>query len=293
MALTDNLVSFWNLENVNDSVGSNNLTNNNTATFVAGKVNNAVDLELSSQQSLTIADASQTGLDITGDLSISFWWKPETNNVFQWLVSKYLLAGNQRSYGIYFDGTNSLNFASSSDGTSGNTVDQGKTFTPSNGTWYHIVITYATSGTVTTYVNGSSLGTNTGYKTSIFNGSAEFAIGRGNLDSWTDGVIDAVGIWSRTIDSSEVTTLYNSGNGVQYPFSQNLTITADVGNYSITGYDAGIGRALTMIADVGSYIITGFSAMFRGTGWSAPFTKNDSTTTEPLKNNSTWTPLDK
>jgi hypothetical protein len=33
------------------------------------------------------------------------------------------------------------------------------------------------------------------------------------------GSIDEVGIWSRALSSTEVTALYNSGNGFQYPFS--------------------------------------------------------------------------
>lgn len=47
MALTDNLVSYWKLDessgNASDSVGSNTLTNNGTAGYASGKINNAVD----------------------------------------------------------------------------------------------------------------------------------------------------------------------------------------------------------------------------------------------------------
>jgi len=35
-----------------------------------------------------------------------------------------------------------------------------------------------------------------------------------------DGVIDELGIWDRVLSASEVTELYNSGSGFQYPFTE-------------------------------------------------------------------------
>jgi hypothetical protein len=32
------------------------------------------------------------------------------------------------------------------------------------------------------------------------------------------GLIDSVGFWKRVLSSGERTTLYNSGNGIEYPF---------------------------------------------------------------------------
>jgi hypothetical protein len=46
-----------------------------------------------------------------------------------------------------------------------------------------------------------------------------------NYDSnWGfDGMIDEIGVWSRALTSGEVTQLYNSGAGLQYPFTSNNT----------------------------------------------------------------------
>jgi len=221
MALTDNLVSYWKLDessgNAADSVGSNTLTNNNSTAYATGKINNGADFENSSSQYLSIADGTQSGLDITGDLSISFWWKPESHTGFTWLVSKYLIAGNQRSYGVYYDTGNTLYFVFSNNGTA--TSGAGYSFTPSDGTWYHIVIAYNSSGVQTIYVNGSSIGTTSSLATSIFNSSADFWVGGGNNDPDVDGVIDEVGIWSRTLTEVEVGQLYNLTSGLQYPFT--------------------------------------------------------------------------
>ncbi|MEJ2267967.1 MAG: hypothetical protein P8X70_02735 [Nanoarchaeota archaeon] len=34
-----------------------------------------------------------------------------------------------------------------------------------------------------------------------------------------DGIIDECGIWNRSITDSEIYALYNSGNGLTYPFN--------------------------------------------------------------------------
>jgi hypothetical protein len=63
------VVAAWNLENVADSFGANTLTNNGVATFVAGKLSNAVNLAAGSSQYLSRADNAALS---TGDLD--FWF---------------------------------------------------------------------------------------------------------------------------------------------------------------------------------------------------------------------------
>jgi hypothetical protein len=54
----------------------------------------------------------------------------------------------------------------------------------------------------------------------VFDGSAAFGLGR-NEDSlaWLDGRLDSVSIWKRMLTAAERTQLYNSGNGLDYPFA--------------------------------------------------------------------------
>ena len=42
--------------------------------------------------------------------------------------------------------------------------------------------------------------------------------GFGGASQYFAGTIDEVGIWSRALTSTEVTSLYNGGAGFQYPF---------------------------------------------------------------------------
>ena len=73
------------------------------------------------------------------------------------------------------------------------------------------------------YINGTSVGSTTG------SGSGTLATGytaglhissdNGTAAQAFDGMMDEIGVWSRALTATEVTELYNSGNGLAYPFS--------------------------------------------------------------------------
>jgi len=89
------------------------------------------------------------------------------------------------------------------------------TGTISINTWTHVAITYDASGNYIFYINGSSSGSGTNLQSFSL---SNYYIGRQNVNEWFNGKLDEFGIWSRVLTSSEVTTLYNSGAGKQYPF---------------------------------------------------------------------------
>jgi len=96
--------------------------------------------------------------------------------------------------------------------------------TPSTGTWYHLVFTYdASTDTTKWYVNGTELASsNTAYTENLFyNGSSPFTIGCdiGWNSGCFDGLIDEVTVFSATLTSTQVTSLYNSGTPLQYQSS--------------------------------------------------------------------------
>lgn len=222
--LETNLSAWWALEDVNDSKGTNNLTNNNAAVFVAGKKNDAVDLEYSSSQYLSITDAVQTGLDITSDLGFSCWVKPESQPAVgeqRLIMSKFLSSGNQRSYSLRYKnngGSYELILLINDDGSS--SEDYTFTCTLSNATWYHITVGWdASLSTAEIFVNGVSVGVVTGTKTSIYNGTADFILGQsanlGASEYW-DGLIDEASIYSRLLHYGDALDIYNTGNGITY-----------------------------------------------------------------------------
>lgn len=90
---------------------------------------------------------------------------------------------------------------------------QGLTPVPAT-TWTHIAVTYDAAGLVQIYLNGTLDDSGTDLQTLSW---GDITIGRFNAAS-CDGRIDEVGIWSRVLTGAEITTLYNGGAGLSYPF---------------------------------------------------------------------------
>lgn len=234
MALTDNLVSYWKLDETSgtrsDSHGSNNLSDNNTVTYGTGKINNAASFTATNSEYLNIADASQTGLDFTSDFSVSAWIYLASDFSANGGAVFYKWGASQAAYGlVYTDigGTNTIRFNGYTTG-SGSNISFDWTQTLNTSQWYHLVFRYDASGhpsgtgTCEVYLDGSSLGTVThNTYTGSSNTTGAFSIsslGSGIQWYW-DGKIDEFGIWSKWLANDEIASLYNSGSGLAYPFT--------------------------------------------------------------------------
>ena len=143
----------------------------------------SIDLEAGSSQYLSIADASQTGLDITGDITMECWVKfeslPSSGSGMR-IFDKDNYSSSRGYYFDFIDRTSSpigkhLNayFDISGDNTAR------VAWSPSTDTWYHIAVTRnATSGDVKFYVDGSQQGsTQSTDSGDIDNSTAPFNIG--------------------------------------------------------------------------------------------------------------------
>lgn len=172
----------------------------------------SIDFEDSSSQYLFITDASQTGLDITGDLTIECWVKlessPTDGNDFVF-AGKNGAAGDRQYYFYYHNtsGTFSLRFVNSANGTTSTIGSVNQTLT--TGTWYHIACVYtAAAGSVEFFVDGSSIGSAGSLNTSIFAAAGQFQIsGRWTgaaAEAFVDGLVDDVRIWNDVRTSTEI-----------------------------------------------------------------------------------------
>lgn len=227
--LTTGLVSYWELEETSgtrtDSHGSNDLTDNNTVTSGTGIIGNGADFTASNSESLSITDASQTGLDITGDISISFWVNIETDPVSSgamFFIDKGNTGGaSTRGYMVYIyesSGNIILRFQYwDNDGAT--RAEATNAITASTGL-NHVVCTADVSvPSATIYVDGSSVATaSVTSATAINNTTQNFQIGSesGGSISFFDGIIDEVGIWTKVLTTGEIADLYNSGSGLPY-----------------------------------------------------------------------------
>ncbi len=221
--LAENLVSYWKLSDVNDAHGSNNLTNSGSTTFTTGKSGNAASFSSASSQYLYITDANQSGLDITGSLSISAWIKHVSNK--QQVIGKYQRRGAttpyifESSYAIQWFSDQKLYFTLSSNGSTDRYFTSSSTYTDTSN-FHHIVVVFSAGSSMTVYFDGSSISGSVtgGVPDSIYNSSADFQIGGifANTQQYADGLIDEVGIWSKALTSTEVGNLYASGSGLFY-----------------------------------------------------------------------------
>lgn len=214
-----NLVSYWKLEDLTDSFGTNNLTNNNAATFVAGKVGNAVNLVAASSQYLSKVDNAT--LDLTTAMSIDGWVKLTSVGAIQTFASKWNYS-TDGAWAIQISNTNEIvvNIAPTPTdvgNTHGDTSGLGLT----TGTWYHVAVVF--DGTLTGNANRLKVFVNGVQKTlsftgtipaALLNSAAAFELGRfQGLGRFLDGLLDEVGLWGRALTSAEIITRYNSGTG--------------------------------------------------------------------------------
>jgi len=233
MALTDNLVSYWKLDessgNASDSSGNSvTLTNNNTLTYTGGKINNGATFASATTKCLT----TSAGVSLfTNAFTISMWVKPavadfSNNELFAYAPSSGS-ANIVKCEGTATDEARFIIFDSA-----GNFRKDYRSNTNifAQNTWTYFTATWDGT-TLLLYANGSVLSPT---KTiddgaTLTSTSRYFGLGieapSALIGNKLDAMLDEVGIWSRALSSTEVNELYNSGNGKQYPFSINFTIT--------------------------------------------------------------------
>lgn len=231
MALTDNLISFWELEEAsgtrNDSHSTNHLTDNAAVSSAAGKVGNAADFTAASTQYLsrTSNAALQTG---NIDFSFAYWakFKSTAAPAFSLVTKDVDTPSNSRDYTNDWDNNGKFRFYIN--GSGGGLIVSSAAFTALN-TW-HFVVSWHDSvgdtlniqvddGTVTSAATLAAVPQATG---------AEFRIGARAYaanQNYTNGVIDQVGFWKRVLTAAERTQLYNSGSGLAYSALGSTAVT--------------------------------------------------------------------
>lgn len=170
----------------------------------------ALDLESGSSQYASIADGSQTGLDLSGSFSIAGWIKKETDGIDEHLVAKWNTSGNQRAYALGINTSNQLVLSTSSDGSGQTNATSTTTFVVAGGHTHFAVTVNLGAGTCQFYKNGTAIETGS-TTTSLFNSTADFSIGAlfaGAATNFVDGIMDEVVVTSDELTAGEVLQLY-------------------------------------------------------------------------------------
>jgi hypothetical protein len=229
MALTDNLVSVFELEEASGSradaviATGNTLTDNNTVTQNAGKVGNAAQFTSANSESLSHTD--NTSLS-TGDIQFTFatWVNFDTAPPAAQAVavfSKWEGVGNNREYALdWAQASNRFRWIVDSTGTGATVLSADNFGAPSTATWYFIVVTHdSVANTITIRVNNGTADSSA-YSAGVFDGAANFNIGRfatgGGGEEFLDGKVDQLCFWKRILTAAEMTQMYNGGAGLSY-----------------------------------------------------------------------------
>jgi hypothetical protein len=209
--LTSGLLHYWDFDedsgtSPQDSVGTKHLTLQNGALISEGKIGNSIYYDGVNDYTSGIGTEFVSG----EPFSYSFWFnRPD-------IVGNAAFFGYNTDNSLYlFHYTPTLIRAQ---GITPSPNYQDYTFpTIAFNTWHHVVMTRDSSNMVRIYLNGveSSSGAKLIAQTFNFQNIAKY----GSSTGYYKGYIDELGIWDRDLSESEVSELYNDGEGLQYPFS--------------------------------------------------------------------------
>ena len=197
-------------------------------TSVAGTtvVSRSLLLAAASSQYASIADGSQAGLDVSGNITLECWVKlTSAPSDAGWrFISKWRGSNNQKAYHLSYQdvsGTKQVQLAISTDGST--TTSHIINHDLGTATWHHVAATRDSSnGSVEMFVDGSSIGTSSGASGSLFNSSEAFAVGAenttGTASNFLDARIDEVRVWSVLRTATEI----NNNKAVDVSGSANL-----------------------------------------------------------------------
>lgn len=211
MALIDNLIEYWKMENTSGELWAYNLTATWTPASVSWKILNARQYTAWSNKDKYLHTSAIPAW------TASFWinltntsgaWARCWSKTQSWVSDVFVL----RAYAAWlsvqiFDSAN-LN-------TSWATI--------SASTWYHYVVTWDWSNVIT-YRNWSAETTTSSTKTVQANTRWYFFWWTDVNSEWINWTMDEIWFWSRALSSTEVTDLYNWWTWLTYPFTTSTFI---------------------------------------------------------------------
>jgi len=279
--------------NASDEMEVRNLTNSNAATFVTGKLYNAVEFNGTLNRGLHNQSDDRWDILINGNFTILFWINTTEAGTWDAIMG----GGDDESWGVDEKGWHITHQAGSDVGKIKIETRDGTSAicncSINTGEWYRIVIVREGGGATETkiYVNGAI--NNTGTLGPYMLDLSYFGLGYGAGYSWNEnnfnGLLDDIAIYNGTIwDAADVLTDWNNGNGIELDlisavnvthhspanlynetetntidFQCNSTVTGDVlvlGNSSILIYDNfGVRQVWQSVNIAGTYNITNHS----------------------------------
>jgi len=240
-------VSQWKMNDnlattaVIDSIGLQNgvMEDNTGDKTVTGKINTALNFEntsISGDEYITISDNDTYSITNTGELSICFWAKgTKPASSYSHLLGKsnggqhewaFRLSSSGNVNGIFWALSGTPEYSTTS---SGGWEDE---------VWTHWAVT-AKDGEIKLYKNKLLVSTNTDLNISnLANGTEDVVLGTRGADEGVkgfNGSLDDVRIYSTLLSASDISAIYNDGNGTEKNIDDQKIFSGVIENIDFSG----------------------------------------------------------
>lgn len=191
-------IAYWKLDgNSNDSVGGNNGIDTSIS-YVPAKIKQGAVFNGTSSK----IDISQ--IDLTGDFTVSFWFKlPATSSTYWGTVLCPTLGATGAI--VIYNNAPYIGLVA----VAGNVVTTSTVTRLTPDVWTHITVT-RNNDNIRIYLNAvqdGSIGSITGTVSYNLMGYTQ------QYFATLEGTVDELGVWNRTLSAEEILLLYNSGTG--------------------------------------------------------------------------------
>jgi len=243
--LDDNLVGYWNLTtNSNDDFGSNDGTDTNMS-YSSEAVFNG------SSAYINLASIPVSG---NGNMTYNIWFKTSSASRQQVFTFGGDSTTNSGINGYVYNSDNKFYFQLPANGgrSSNSTVNDGN--------WHMVTLILTGGSTGKLFFDGSQAGSN--FSATSYN--IETAFHRIGLSEggtyYFNGSMKYFGAWNKELSTDEITELYNTGTGLDYPFtdpvngacgSNNAISTTTLETLDPNNCSVGTEDAFSFVTDVG------------------------------------------
>lgn len=221
MVLTDNLLAYYQLDEASgadaiDATGNGKTgTETGTVGTVAGLISTARGLMGGASNYFT----SAITLTYNHDYSFSLWVKFNSTATTQQDILCNNTTGGTIVFGLNISPDNNFSFGVWKNGSAAIRATKATPATFDTSHWYHLVGTFnAATNKLNVWVDGVK-GTEATYTNGAASSTANIYIGRFYLVGGSERhYLDEIGVWDKVLSDAEISSLYNSGNGLTYPF---------------------------------------------------------------------------
>jgi hypothetical protein len=214
--LNEGLLAFWTFNNCSDlghdDLTGHDLTIHGSLSCAGGKISNSLrnDSDISAYADFTDVEKK---FNLTTDKTFAFWLKVDTAlGGGGYFCGKWFNSPGD-NYIIRYGSAGYVVFTIDIGGTEYETAESGQIL--SDDTWFFCVGKHTLSSKkISIQINNGAV-IETTYTGTADDNDQNF---RGLEEGSQGSNIDALGIWNRLLTSTEITYLYNVGNGREYPF---------------------------------------------------------------------------